>query len=72
MKPDGGASLSPASRVRRVPSASSGSPGRTRPTIDGFKGRVHGSETKETSHKPNGRKKRREAKRVWFQFLYEE
>ncbi|MBM3839350.1 MAG: hypothetical protein FJ398_15550, partial [Verrucomicrobia bacterium] len=47
-EPDGGASLSSASRVKRVPSASSGSPGRTRPTIDGFKGRVHGSETKET------------------------
>ncbi|MBM3836800.1 MAG: hypothetical protein FJ398_02355 [Verrucomicrobia bacterium] len=31
-EPDGRASLSPASRVRRVPVTSSGSPGRTRPT----------------------------------------
>jgi len=37
-EPDGRASLSPASRDGRVPSASSGSPGRTRPT--GFMGRV--------------------------------
>ncbi|MBM3838951.1 MAG: hypothetical protein FJ398_13485 [Verrucomicrobia bacterium] len=42
------ASLSPASRSGRVPCTSSGSPGRTRPT--GFMGRVHGSETKRTSH----------------------
>ncbi|MBM3840045.1 MAG: hypothetical protein FJ398_19185 [Verrucomicrobia bacterium] len=33
-QPDGRASLSPASRVGRVPSAWSGSPGRTRPTGD--------------------------------------
>ncbi|MBM3838631.1 MAG: hypothetical protein FJ398_11830 [Verrucomicrobia bacterium] len=31
-EPDGRASLSPASRFRRVRSSSSGSPGRTRPT----------------------------------------
>ncbi|MBM3839879.1 MAG: hypothetical protein FJ398_18280 [Verrucomicrobia bacterium] len=31
-EPDGRASLSPASRVGRVPRTSSGSPGRTRPT----------------------------------------
>ncbi|MBM3839060.1 MAG: hypothetical protein FJ398_14050 [Verrucomicrobia bacterium] len=37
-EPDGRASLSPASRVGRVPSAWSGSPGRTRPT--GFMDRV--------------------------------
>ncbi|MBM3838088.1 MAG: hypothetical protein FJ398_09010 [Verrucomicrobia bacterium] len=35
---DGRASLSPASRVGRVPVTSSGSPGRTRPT--GFMARV--------------------------------
>ncbi|MBM3837034.1 MAG: FAD-binding protein [Verrucomicrobia bacterium] len=47
-EPDGRASLSPASRVGRVPPTSSGSPGRTRPT--GFMGRVPGSETKGTFH----------------------
>jgi len=47
-EPDGRASLSPASRSGRVPRTSSSSPGRTRST--GFMGRVHGSETKETSH----------------------
>ncbi|MBM3837317.1 MAG: hypothetical protein FJ398_05015 [Verrucomicrobia bacterium] len=50
-EPDGRASLSPASRVGRVPRTSSGSPGRTRPT--GFMGRVHGSETKGTCHEPD-------------------
>jgi len=49
-KPEGRASLSPASRVGRVPSTSSGSPGRTRPT--GFKGRVHGSETRQALPEP--------------------
>jgi len=54
--PDGRASLSPASRVGRVQHTSSGSPGRTRPT--GFMGRVHGSETKGTSHEPSVRSRR--------------
>ncbi|MBM3838813.1 MAG: hypothetical protein FJ398_12770 [Verrucomicrobia bacterium] len=35
-EPDGRASLSPGSRVGRVPVTSSGSPGRTRPTIRGI------------------------------------
>ncbi|MBM3838691.1 MAG: hypothetical protein FJ398_12150 [Verrucomicrobia bacterium] len=48
--PDGRASLSPASRVGRVPGTSSGSPGRTRPT--GFMGREHGDRTKEAFDEP--------------------
>ncbi|MBM3841098.1 MAG: hypothetical protein FJ398_24715 [Verrucomicrobia bacterium] len=48
----GRASLSSASRVRRVPRTWIGSPGRTRPTADRFKGRVHGSETKAASYEP--------------------
>jgi len=40
-EPDARASLSPASRVGRVPRTSSGSPGRTRPTE--FMGRGHGT-----------------------------
>jgi len=48
----GRASLSPASRVRRVPRTLIGSPGRTRLTADRFKGRVHGSETKAASYEP--------------------
>jgi len=47
-EPDGRASLSPASRVGRVPRTSSGSPGRTRPP--GLIGGEHGSKTKETFH----------------------
>ncbi|MBM3840053.1 MAG: hypothetical protein FJ398_19225, partial [Verrucomicrobia bacterium] len=53
--PDGRARLSPASRSGRVPGTSSNSPGRTRPTSDGFMGRVHGSQTKGASHEPDGR-----------------
>jgi len=49
-EPDGRASLSPASRVGRFPDASSGLPGRTRPT--GFLGRAHGSEIKAASREP--------------------
>ncbi|MBM3838198.1 MAG: hypothetical protein FJ398_09565 [Verrucomicrobia bacterium] len=49
-EPDGWASLSSASRVGRVPSRLSGSPGRTRPT--GSTGRAHGDSTKGTSHEP--------------------
>jgi len=41
----GRASLSPASQLGRIPSSSSGSPGRTRPTE--FRAREQGSETKE-------------------------
>ncbi|MBM3841615.1 MAG: hypothetical protein FJ398_27465, partial [Verrucomicrobia bacterium] len=63
-EPDGRASLSPASRVGRVPRTSSGSPGRTRPTGDRFKGRVPGSETKGTSHEPDGRASLSPASRV--------
>ncbi|MBM3837197.1 MAG: hypothetical protein FJ398_04405 [Verrucomicrobia bacterium] len=42
------ASLSPASRVGRVPRTSSGSPGRTRPT--GFMGRVQVRKEQAASH----------------------
>ncbi|MBM3837248.1 MAG: hypothetical protein FJ398_04665 [Verrucomicrobia bacterium] len=48
-EPDGRASLSPASRVGRVPRTSSGSPGRTRPT--GFMDRMHGAVAKSACHK---------------------
>ncbi|MBM3836463.1 MAG: hypothetical protein FJ398_00645 [Verrucomicrobia bacterium] len=51
-EPDGRASLSAASGVGRVPSAWSGSPGRTRPTGDRFMGRVRGFETEGASHEP--------------------
>jgi len=47
-EPDGRASLSPASRVGRVPSTSSGSRGRTRPT--GFMGRVRVRKAQDPSH----------------------
>jgi len=47
-EPQGGASLSPASRSGRVQSSSSGSPGRTRPTTF----REQGSQTKEALHEP--------------------
>jgi len=49
-EPDGRASLSPGSRVGRVPGTSSGSPGRTRPTE--FMGRESGDRTKEASPAP--------------------
>jgi len=49
-QPDGRASLSPASRVGRVPDTSSGSPGRTRPT--GFMGQEHGNQAKEAFDEP--------------------
>jgi len=50
-EPDGRAGLSPASRVGRVPSTSSGSPGRTRPA--GFMGREHGDRTMAASQEPD-------------------
>jgi len=46
----GGASLSPASRTGRVPISSSGSPGRTRPTV--VTAHAHGSENKAALHYP--------------------
>jgi len=49
-EPDGRASLSPASRVGRVPGAWTGSPGRTRPTS--FMSPVQGAVAMETSHEP--------------------
>ncbi|MBM3839633.1 MAG: hypothetical protein FJ398_17015 [Verrucomicrobia bacterium] len=47
-EPDGRASLSPASRILRVPGTSSGSPGRTRPT--GLMGREQGNQYREAFH----------------------
>ena len=52
-EPDGRASLSTASRVRRVPRTSSGSPGRTRPDSPC---RVHGPSAERNVHGPNARR----------------